>query len=106
MSALTEIYYQPEHLWSGRKAIKKLQDESKLPRKQVVKFLAKQALWQVHIPPPKHIIHPHYQVDTPNQLHEMDLLYMPHDTLYQTKYKYILTGIDVSEQGLSAARPL
>ena len=44
MSALTEIYYQPEHLWSGRKAIKKLQDESKLPRKQVVKFLAKQAL--------------------------------------------------------------
>ena len=43
MSALTEIYYQPEHLWLGRKAIKKLQDESKLPRKQVVKFLAKQA---------------------------------------------------------------
>ena len=44
MSALTEIYYQPEHLWPGRKAIKKLQDESKLPRKQVVKQFSKAGL--------------------------------------------------------------
>ena len=80
MSALAEIYYQPEHLWLGKKAIKKLQDESKLPRKQVVKFLVKQGFFQVHMPPPKHIIHPHYQVTVPNQIHEMDLIYMPHDT--------------------------
>ena len=103
---LSHAYYQPEHLWMGRKAITQLMKIlPKISRKQVKQWLAKQAMWQIHIPPPKHIIHPHYQVDTPNQLHEMDLLYMPHDTLYQTKYKYILTMIDVASR-FKVARPL
>ena len=105
MSALTEIYYQPEHLWRGRKAIKKLQDESKLPRKQVVKYLAKQGFWQVHLPRPRKIKKPHYQVTVPNEVHQFDLLFMPVDILYGNKYKYILTGVDVASR-YKVARPL
>ena len=39
---------------------------------------------------------PHYQVTTPNEMHQFDLLYMSSDTLYGNKYKYILAGIDVA----------
>ena len=39
--------------WTGRKAIKLLQKESGESKKAVTAWLAKQALWQVHIPPPK-----------------------------------------------------
>ena len=106
MSALTEIYYQPEHLWPGRKAITQLMKIlPKISRKQVKQWLAKQAMWQVHIPPPKHIIHPHYQVTVPNELHQFDLLFMPVDILYGNKYKYVLTGIDVASR-YKVARPL
>ena len=105
MSALTEIYYKPEHLWFGKKAIKKLQDESELPRKQVVKFLVKQGFWQVHLPRPRKIKKPHYQVTVPNEVHEFDLLFMPADVLYGNKYKYILTGVDVASR-YKVARPL
>ena len=40
-----------------------------------------------------HIDRPHYQVTTPNEMHQFELLYMPLDTLYENKYKYILAGI-------------
>ena len=30
-------------------------------------WLKKQALWQLHIPPPKEINHPHYDVTKPNE---------------------------------------
>ena len=46
------------------------------------------------LPAPKHIDKPHYQVTIPNEMHQFDLLYMPSDTLYRNKYKYILAGID------------
>ena len=31
-------------------------------------------------------------------MHQFDLLYMPSDTLYGNKYKYILSGIDVASR--------
>ena len=40
-------------------------------------WLAKQGLWQYHIPPPKEIHHPHFDVTKPNEQHPFDLLYMP-----------------------------
>ena len=42
-------------------------------------WLAKEALWQVHIPPPKEIHHLHYDVTKPNEQHQFDLLYVPHN---------------------------
>ena len=38
-------------------------------------------------------------------MHEFDLLYMPSDTLYGNKYKYIVAGIDVSSR-FKAVGPL
>ena len=71
----------------------------------VKQWLSKQAFWQVHLPPPKHIDRPHYQVMIPNEMHQFDLLYMPSDKLYGNKYKYILSGIDVASR-YEIARPM
>ena len=38
-------------------------------------------------------------------MHQVDLLYMPSDTLHGNKYKYILAGIDVASR-YKVARPL
>ena len=102
---LVEFYYQPDHLWVGNEAIEKLVDVGDFKRRTAKKFLARQALWQVHIPPPKKIDHPHYDVTKPNKLHQFDRMYMPGDKLYGNKYNYILTGIDVASQ-YKVVRPL
>ena len=41
----------------------------------------------------------------PNEMHQFDLLYMPSDTLYGNKYKYILAGIDAASR-YKVSRPL
>ena len=41
---------------------------------------------------------PHYEVTIPNEMHQFELLYMPSDTLYGSKYKYILAGIDAASR--------
>ena len=71
----------------------------------VKQWLSRQAFWQVHLPAPKSIDRPHYQVTTPNEMHQFDLLYMPLDTLYENKYKYILAGIDAASR-YKVSRPL
>ena len=50
----------------------------------------------MHLPAPKRVDRPHYQVTTPNEMHQFDLLYMPSDTVYGNKYKYILAGLDAA----------
>ena len=93
---MDKIYYQPNHLWKGQKAVKKLVEYSKEKPKTVKKWLCRQAFWQVHLSGPKRVDRPHYQVTIPNQMHQFDLLYMPSDSLYGNKYKYILAGIDAA----------
>ena len=80
------------------KAIKKLKDLSKEKPAVVKQWLSKQVIWQVHLPPPKCVNRPHYEVTIPNEMHQFDLLYMPSDMLYGTKYKYILSGNDVASR--------
>ena len=46
----------------------------------------------------KSVDRPHYEVTTPNKMHQFDLLYMPSDTLYGSKYKYILAGINAASR--------
>ena len=57
------------------------------------------------MPAPKRIDRPHYQVTIPNEMHQFDLLYMPSDTLYRNKCKYILAGIDAASR-YKVTRPL
>ena len=109
---MDKIYYQPNHLWKGQKAVKKLKELSGEKPKAVKQWLSRQAFWQVHLPAPKSIKYQkklkkvtHYQVTIPNEMHQFDLLYMPSDTLYGNKYKYILAGIDAASR-YKVARPL
>ena len=95
---LYQAYYEPDRLWTGGKAIKELHKITSMSKKDIKSWLAKQALWQVHIPPPKEIHHPHYDVTKPNEQHQFDLLYMPHNPFEGNTYKYILTGIDVASR--------
>ena len=76
-----------------------------MSKKDIKSWLAKQALWKVHIPPPKEIHHPHYDVIKPKEQHPFDLLHMPHNLFEGNTYKYMLTGIDVASR-YKVARPL
>ena len=76
-----------------------------MSKKDIKSWLAIQALWQVHIPPPKEIHHRHYDVTKPNEQHQFDLLYMPHNLFEGNTNKYILTDIDVVSR-YNVARPL
>ena len=103
---MDKIYYQPNHLWKGQKAAKKLKELSGEKPKTVKRWLSRQAFWQqVHLPARKSIDRPHYEVTTPNEMHQFDLLYIPSDTLYGSKYKYILAEIDAASR-YKVARPL
>ena len=53
----------------------------------------------------KRVDRPYYEVTIPNGMQQFDLLYIPSDTLYGNKYKYILSGIDVASK-YKVARPL
>ena len=48
--------------------------------------------------PPKETNHPHYDVTKPNEKHQFDLLYVPHNIFEGNTYKYILTCIDVASR--------
>ena len=95
---LYQAYYEPDRLWTGGKAIKELHKITSMSKKDIKSWLAKQALWQVHIPPPKDIHHPHYDVTKTNEQHQFELLYMPHNLFEGNTDKYILTGIDVASR--------
>ena len=47
---MDQIYYQPNHLWKGKAAVKKLAEYSKEKPKTVKQWLSRQAFWQVHLP--------------------------------------------------------
>ena len=95
---MDKIYYQPNHLWKGKATVKKLAELSWEKPKVIKQWLSRQAFWQVHLPAPKRVDRPHYQVTIPNEMPQFDLLYMPSDTLYGNKYKYILAGIDAASR--------
>ena len=102
---MDRLYYQPNHLWKGQATVKKLAEYSKEKPKVIKQWLSRQAFWQVHLPASKCIDRPHYQVTTPNEMNQFDLLYMPSDMLYGNKYKYILAGIDAASR-YKVERPL
>ena len=102
---MDRLYYQPNHLWKGKATVKKLAELSGEKPKVIKQWLSGQAFWQVHLPAPKQVDRPHYQVTIPNEMHQFDLLYMSSDMLYGNKYKYILAGIDIASR-FNVAIPL
>ena len=102
---MDKIYYQPNHLWKERQAIKKLKELIKEKPAVIKQWLSKQPILQVHLPHPKRVDRPHYKVRILNEMHQFNLLFVPSNTLYGNKYKYVLYGIDVSSR-YKVARPL
>ena len=102
---MDKVYYKSNQLWKGQKAVKKLKELSGEKPKTVKQWLSRQAFWQVHLPAPKRVDRPYCEVTTPNEMHQFDLLYMASDSLYGSKYKYILAGIDAASR-YKVTRPL
>jgi hypothetical protein len=106
---LKTYYYDKSHiLWTGQEAIDELTlflKGGKKALRKVRKFLGTQAIFQIHIPQPKNVDHPHYMVDTPNALGIVDLVTMPADKLHGNIYKYLEVYVDVAS-GFIQIRPL
>lgn len=95
---LSKIYYSPVGFWKGATAIKKLSEASGLDQKIVKNWLIKQAIWQIYLPPPKRIPRPKFGIEIPNEVHQADLLFLPHDKVDGITYKYALTIVDIASR--------
>ena len=83
-SKLAKMYYSPRGYWKGQGAIKKLTIEAKVSESKAREWLTKQAIWQIYLPYPKYIPTPtsaNALQQKPNHVHQVDLLFLPHDTI-------------------------
>ena len=92
---MEKIFYSPQGFWRGQTAVKKLSKAAKVSDKRALEFLKKQAIWQIYLPAPKKIIRPRFDVSAKNEVHQADLLFLPHDKVGRKTYKYALTVVDV-----------
>ena len=102
---LERRYYSPQGYWKGISAIKKLAVAAKVPEVVAKEWLFKQVLWQIYLPAPRYIPRPKFDVPTPNKVHQADLLFLPHDKVGRSTYKYALTVVDVASR-FKEAQPL
>ena len=102
---LSAIYYSPRGYWKGLTAIKKLASAAKVTEQQAKDWLKKQAIWQIYLPAPRHIPRPKFDVAVPNEVHQADLLFLPHDRVRRKTFRYALTVVDVASR-YKEAEPL
>ena len=102
---LSAIYYSLRGYWKGLTVIKKLASAAKVNEQQAKDWLKKQSIWQIYLPAPRHISHPKFGVAVPNEVHEADLLFLPHDRVRQKTFRYALTVVDVASR-YKEAEPL
>ena len=102
---LERRYYSPQGYWKGISAIKKLAAAAKVPEVVAKKWLFKQAHWQIYLPAPRYIPRLKFDVPTPNKVHQADLLFLPHDKVGRSTYKYALTVVDIASR-FKEAQPL
>ena len=95
---LAMIYYSPRRYWKGIAAIKKLVTAAKVTEDVAQTWLKEQPIWQIYLPAPHRVHRPKFNVSGPNEVHQADLLFLPHDRLPQghKTYKYALTIVDVA----------
>lgn len=98
MNNLSKIYYSSEGYWKGYSAISKLAKAANVSEAEAKYWLERQALWQIYLPPPKYVPRPHWVVDKPNEIHQADLLFLPHDKVGRKTYRYALVVIDVASR--------
>ena len=102
---MTEIYYSPNGYWKGYNAIDKLAKAGGVSKQEAREFLRIQPIWQIYLPAPTYIPRPKFDVYKPNEVHQADLLYLPHDSVKKKTFKYALTVVDVASR-YKEAEPL
>ena len=95
---MKRTYYSTKGYWKGYAAIQKLSLAAGVSENDAKEWLKKQALWQIYLPPPEYIPRPRWTVSKPNQVHQADLLFLPHDTIRGRVYRYALVVIDVASR--------
>ena len=95
------IYYSDDGYWRGKSAIHKLAKASGSTREEAEKWLLKQPLYQIYLPPPKYVPRPNASLSLfakPNDIHQADILYLPHDKFKKKTHKYALNIVDVASR--------
>ena len=82
---LSRVYYSPEGFWEGLPAVKKLVKEAGVSEDVAKPWLMRQAIWKIYLHAPKCISRPTFDVQSPNAVHQADLLFLPHQIKV---YKY------------------
>ena len=96
-----QIYYSDDGYWRGKIAIKRLAKASGSTKEEAERWLLKQPLYQIYLPPPKYIPRPNASLSLyakPNDIHQADILYLPHDKFKKKTYKYALNIVDVASR--------
>ena len=96
-----QIYYSDDGYWRGKSAIQKLAKESNSLKEEAERWLMKQPLYQIYLPAPKYIPRPNASMSLfakPNDIHQADILYLPHDKFKKKTYKYALNIVDVASR--------
>ena len=97
-NVMRKIYYSPKGYWKGYSAVSKLSNVANVSEGEARDWLERQALWQIYLPPPKYLPKPHWSVSRPNEIHQADLLFLPHDRVGRKTYRYALVVIDVASR--------
>ena len=96
-----QIYYSDDGYWRGKSAIQKLAKASDLTKGEAEKWLLQQPLYQIYLPAPKYISRPNANMSLfakPNDIHQADILYLPHDRYEKKMNKYALNIEDVASR--------
>ena len=93
-----QIYYSDNDYLRGKSVIQKLSRASGSMKEEAERWLLKQPLYQIYLPTPKYIPRPNSSMSLyakPNDIHQVDILYLPHDRFEKKVYKYTLNIVDV-----------
>ena len=96
-----QICYSDGGYWRGKSAIQRLAKASGSTKEEEEKWLLKQPLYQIYVPAPKYIPRPNASMSLfakPNDIHQSDLLSLPHDKFKKKTYKYALNIVDVASR--------
>ena len=92
-SKFKQIYHSNDGYWKGKSAIQELSKVSDSTKEETEKWLLRQSLYQIYLPPQKYIPRPNASMSLhpkPNDSHQADVLYLPHDKYKNKIYKYAL----------------
>ena len=96
-----QIYYSDGGYWRGKSAIQRLAFASGSKKEEAEKWLLKQPLYQIYLLAPKYIPRPNANMSLfaePNDIHQSELLSLPHDKFKKKTYKYALNIVDVASR--------